>query len=362
MKKLYTEHKFKRYNKRRALKSLRRRLVFTYKHTARNKSFLGKSWADIRVEKEVEQGGYEKVTAPKNFTFIGNTEKVIRFISRLREHFDKKRKVFVVLNGVKSISYDSIIVLLSIMVRFKSHNIKFNGDFPRDETANKILTESGFFENLFKNFREKDTYNLNKEDGNSIHTHAAKAVDSILSAKVIGQATKTVWNEKRRCQGIQRTMIELMLNTNNHATIDKEGERHWWLSANHIKEENRVCFSFVDYGVGIFKSLNNKPSNSKFYKAMEKLKSLVGLSNNAGLLESILKGKLHETVTGFYFRGKGLPGIYEALGRNSFSNLYIISNNVFADVVNGNYVDLNNNFEGTFIYWELNQTNISCNG
>ncbi len=77
-------------------------------------------------------------------------------------------------------------------------------------------------------------------------------------------------------------------------------------------------------------------------------------------MKLILEGKLHETVTGEYYRGKGLPGIVEALKRNQISNLHIISNDVYANVQTGNYTILENKFEGTFIYWELNEKNRSC--
>ena len=44
------------------------------------------------------------------------------------------------------------------------------------------------------------------------------------------------------------------------------------------------------------------------------------------------------------------------------SNLHIITNNVKADVKNENYSLINQNFSGTFVYWELSQINMSCDG
>jgi len=66
---------------------------------------------------------------------------------------------------------------------------------------------------------------------------------------------------------------------------------------------------------------------------------------------------MHLTVTGQHFRGKGLPGIKEVLDRNQISNLHIISNDVFTNVQNDNYHLLNNEFSGTFVSWELNESN-----
>jgi hypothetical protein len=364
MKKLYTTNEFKQRNKRHARRSLERQLDFKEYQRAKNKAELGLSQQERKYQRQFadKYADYKHVKAPQDFTLIKNPEPVIEFITKLKEYFDKKQKVFIVLKDVKKMDYDAIVVLLSIMVRFKSQHIDFNGDFPEDKSARDILTESGFFKNLFKQFKDEDRYSIKQDHDNLIHTHAWKNVDSNLSATVIEQASKTVWGENRRCQGAQRALIELMLNTNNHASVDKEGDKHWWLSVNHRKKENKVTFSFVDYGVGVFNSLDNKQEGTKFYRAINKLKSAFGFSENAELLRLILQGELHKTVTGEHYRGKGLPGIFEALGRNSFSNLFIVTNNVYADVANGTFKNLNTNFNGTFLYWEINKSNISCNG
>lgn len=363
MKKYLTTQEYKRRNARHAKRSLARQLTFKDYRRQKNASEIGLNEPQRHHKREFEDrfAEYIKIKAPENFTLIGNPEPVIEFISKLKKCYESKSKVFVVLNGVKNINYDAIVVLLSILVRFKSQKIDFNGDFPADKASRDILTESGFFKNLYKVFADSDRYDISQDHDNLIHTHAWKNVDSVLSAKVIEQASQTVWGEVRRCQGAQRALIELMLNTNNHATLGMEGDKHWWLSVNHRKKEKKVTFSFVDYGVGVFKSLENKPDGNKFYKAYEKMLATFNFTNNAELLKLILNGELHKTVTGEHYRGKGLPGINDALKRNSFSNLVIITNDVYADVEKGDFRKINSNFSGTFVYWELNESNINCN-
>jgi hypothetical protein len=252
-------------------------------------------------------------------------------------------------------------MLLSIMVRFKAKSIPFNGDFPDNAAAKEILNESGFFYNLNRHFSDDDRYVVRTKLDNTIHTHAWKNVDAVLSAKLIEAASETIWGSQRRCQGVQRTMLELMQNTNNHASTT-QGERHWWLSVNHRKNEKKACCSFVDYGVGVFESLRKKPSGNKFFNALEKMYERFKYGNNAELLKLILNGDLHKTVTGENYRGKGLPGIAEALKRNQISNLHVITNDVFGDVGNQNYRLLGEKIAGTFIYWELNYNNTNCHG
>ena len=65
------------------------------------------------------------------------------------------------------------------------------------------------------------------------------------------------------------------------------------------------------------------------------------------------------TVTGKHFRGKGLPGIKQVLDREQISNLSIISNNVNANMKNNKYLKLKNQFSGTFVAWELNESNVN---
>ena len=247
------------------------------------------------------------------------------------------------------------------MIKFKTKKIKFNGDFPKNKKAFEILRHSGFFELIYFEFlKYKDSYDFLGQ--NSIYTHANKIVDSVLGAKIIASASKTIWGKRRSCQGVQKTFLELMLNTNNHADVEMEGVKHWWLSVFHFREERKVAFSFVDFGVGVFNSLDKKTTRSKWYGWMQLLAASFSFTNNADILKLILEGKLHTTVTKEPFRGNGLPGLKLALDRNQISNLHIITNNVKANVKNGTYEIINQNFSGTFVYWELNQNNLNCDG
>ncbi len=298
-----------------------------------------------------------KIDAPPLLSIVRNPEGVSAFISRLQQSFDRGQPVNLVLRNITQIDYDGITVLLSVVVRFKSKRILVKGDFPEDEGVRAILEESGFFDYLTKKkFPDRDSYTLRS---NSILTHAKTTVDSVLGEKLIAAASETVWGTKRRCPGIQRTFIELMQNTNNHASMEKEGEKHWWLSVKHVKEEHRVAFSFVDYGVGVFYSLRHKPTSDKFYNILDRILQIFGLSDDAEILRFIFSGDLHRTASGKPFRGKGLPGIYEAMKKNALSNFTIVTNRVFYSAQNETYRMLDNEFRGTFVYWELSTDNIS---
>lgn len=377
MKKRYTEEWYKQFKATQAERSLRRKLRSKSKRKERNRSDLNLSKEERHERRKQKQfhdylKNYAQVKAPENFSFIKNPVEVIDFINELQEHFDDRIKVFVVLKNVKVIDYDAIVVLLSIMVRFKALKIAFNGDFPQDAIAKKVLRDSGFFDTLYgKKISDSEEYQIGKPNTiltlangkeNAILTHAKKNVDSLLGAKVIEQASVTIWGEIRRCQGVQRAFLELMQNTNNHASGRQLDQKHWWLSVNHRRAEHKVSFSFVDFGIGVFKSLESKTSESKFFGWADKMRTVFDFRTNAELFALILKGELHQTVTGKPYRGKGLPGVYQVLLRNQISGLHIITNNVYVDASKGIYKMLPKSFNGTFLYWELNASNVSSDG
>ena len=357
MKKIFSESRFKKYSHNKAKRSLKKRKKANRRKNRENKSVLGISKVK-RSEKTQKKAfwDYEKISSPTVFSLLDNPEEVIAFINKIEMAFNKRKKVYVLLDEIEKINNGAIIVLLSTMFQFRANKISFNGTFPKNKEAREKLEKSGFLSTLYGNVKNEEIYNIGNE-GESIFTHAQKKVDAVLSDRLIQLASQSVWGENRRCIGVQRVFLELMQNTNNHAVLGKEGEKHWWVSITKDDKEKKVAFSFMDYGVGVFKSLENKDITSKFFGWFEKLKSAVGFETNAQVLKLILEGVLHRTVTKSYFRGKGLPGIFDALKNNHISNLHIITNDVFADVSNDTYYLLKNKINGTFVYWEINTNN-----
>ena len=349
-----------------ALKLQNRRLHHKKKTAQKRRNESGLSKAEKGKHRKLEslKRLYTIVQAPQVFSFISNTVECIRFIANIHKLYRKKKSVFIELSSVDEITYDAIVLLISIMSKFRSEKIRFNGNFPENEESRNLLIRSGFLQNLYNDNPSKDRFYVTNKVDSGIYTHAWKSVDSELGAKLIREASQTVWGEERRCQGIQRNFIELMMNTNNHANPKQTGAKHWWLSVNHVPEEKKVCFSFIDYGVGVFSSLEgkNKGIRTKFKNWKEKLKEKHMYSNNAELMKLILEGTLHKTVTKKHYRGKGLPGIMEVARRNQVSNLHIITNDVHADLSKSEYSILGENLHGTFVYWELCQSNWSCYG
>lgn len=355
-------HIKKRHAKSVENKRIRRRSIHKERRKGINLLHFGtpKKEAQDDIKLMSATRGYERVHAPEIFSFNENPEGVIQFINKLEVLFNKRKKTCVMLKNIREIDYGAIVSLLSIMVQFKSNNIKFNGNFPKNKIAKQTLIQSGFFKNLAREFKDEDHYEITDGGKNEIITHAGKMVDSERSDAIIQAASKTIWGEERRCQGVQRVLIELMMNTNNHAANRAKGEKLWWLHLNHDDEAGVVGFAFVDFGVGIFKSLNDKPDTSVFFNYLAKIGKLLKFGHNAEILKLMLSGDFHQTVTGKYFRGKGLPGIADVQKRNQISSLKIVTNDAYASLDDGVFEKLNFSFSGTYVYWEIRRDNGNC--
>jgi hypothetical protein len=244
------------------------------------------------------------------------------------------------------------------MIRFRAANLKFNGDYPTNRQVRDKLIASGFFRHLYDKVRNEDKYNLS-ESGGLIYTHALKIVDSVQADLIVKDASQFIWGTPQRCLGVQRTFVELMQNTHNHASQKRKGEHHWWVSLSKDESKKNVSISFLDFGLGIFNSLFNKKEGDQFYGWQQNMYKLFPLSkSNDQLLRLILKGELHKSATKKLYRGKGLPGIYEAAQNNKISALHIISNNVSANIERDDYHLLKNSFDGTLVSFEINYNTI----
>lgn len=358
MKKLYKSLKYSKYNKRHAKKLFIRNLMYIKYKKNRNSKELNLNKEDY----ELKSNGYKYIDMPSNFSFLSNTAAILKILNRLKKYLDIKQKTFVNLKNVLKIDNGAITILLSIMTEFKLNHIKFNGNFPKNKQTKSLLLSSGFFEYLFNSklttvFSEdsKFTYGI----GNQIITTPGKNVVPDLVRNICTSSMDTLGKINGETnKGLYRTLIELMHNTNNHADLLTEGEKSWWLTVHHDRVNKKVEFVFMDYGVGIFNSLKNKPKDSSFFGCYEKLRNeliekfLVGTDEK--ILKAIFEGKLHKTHTNQENRGKGLPGIYEAMARNQISNLCVITNNVYSNVDTEEYKLIDCNFNGTFITWEIN--------
>ena len=299
--------------------------------------------------------GHKQIEAPATLSLLSNESITLDFLRKLQECYYAKKKVAVLLDDVDTLSTDGILALLSNMVQFKAARIGFNGTRPRDVSTAFKLESSGFFKHLFgPAMRIQDIYSFKKIDS-FLYTHGQKTVEAGLADELVKYASEVVWGEPRRCPGIQTTLVELMHNTFDHAG-DYKGEKHWWISVEHNEQAHEATFSFMDFGVGIFRSLANKKQGEPLYGALDYIiQHFPLITTEADRLQLILEGKVRLTQFNEYYRGKGLRNIYLKHHKNQISDLSIISNYASFKADKDDYHSIKNEFIGTFISFKMNR-------
>lgn len=333
--------------RRHAKKQLKSLLKFAIKYNNPNFRF------EYKLRQQFKE--YSFITAPQIFSIEKNESEVIEFQHKVKACFVARKKILIRLEKVTFLSTDAILLLLTILVEYKSAGIDFNGTKPFDSTIRARLQKSGFFQYLFGNFESKEEYTFRNVDG-QIYTHGQKTVASKLADELIKHSSQRIWGEPRRCPGAQKTLVELMHNTFDHADYQK-GTQHWWLSVEWNPELKEVTISFIDYGVGIFRSLDNKNQQDPIYALYQKMRETFPLiKSQHEKLHLILNGSLTLTQSREYYRGKGLSKIYKHYTEGRISSLFILSNFASANVANNDYHSLKKEFKGTFVAFKINSS------
>lgn len=342
MKKRFSTSEYKRRNTQNAKKRLKQRLSTKSKARAKRQRYIGMPIAFQRERREISK--YKSLKAPSNFSFIENTENVLIYFENIQNYIKQKKPILVNLKGITNLTNDAIVLLLALLKNPAiTKGVPIRGNYPKDEELKKIFQESGVF-------KANDNENKHK---NYILTRQNKKAEGVMANELIKHATSIVFGKEARCPGIYRTLMESMANTCYHAKPKKIAHETWWLTVYHDKKENKISFAFIDLGIGIFKS-------SKISGFREKFSAFFGIKDNRDVLKEIISGRKMSS-TKIPYRGKGLPNIYKGLERNYYSNLKLISNDVKADLSIDKYEILKNEFKGTFLYWELNNTNVWVN-
>lgn len=354
MKLLYLSQKYKKHSLRVYRHSLRRRFLKRRRQKQITKSIHGKN-SEERREWYLRNSYKIIVRAPKNLSFLDNPEDVTNFISRLDAALKENRSLYVNMKLVKNIDYPTIAALLAVLFRSKKEKIKINGNMPKDDLSRDILLKSGFLYTLFSNNPDAGhKHDINAD--NQVFTLDKRSLNIVK--EIVELVSQAVYGKKTKIPGLYTTLGELMDNTASHAAENKDENERWWLSINYDRENKKVKFVFVDYGVGIFTSLLNKKTEHPIKKLLEKAKIIFGPDATDKHLKSIITRSAGNTYKLSGGHGQGIYGIYQALQRKEISNLYLISNNAVGNVTKNNYIRLKKDLNGTLYYWEICGNNV----
>ncbi len=282
---------------------------------------------------------------PKVFSLKRNTNETIKFVNDLKLLKDEKKRIYINMKYVEDITNGAIALLLSVINDFTSRGKRIIGSKPKNKIARKTLELSGFFDYMNS---ELEYYSENNP--NTIVEQGMKVVEPKRSSEIVRDAMKTITGKEQRNTRIQRLFIELMSNSVNHGFPNNGSKKKWMIATSHFKAEKKVSFSFIDNGVGIINTLNQKLGRQilTFFKGKE------------DLLESAFNGDIGSR-TKLEYRGKGLPTIKNTFTNNHISNLFVLTNGVIIDYSKSKSYELEVPYSGTFYHFELNNENITNN-
>lgn len=284
-----------------------------------------------------------KMEAPKNFSLIKNTNNVLSYFKDAEALLKKKENVTLDISKVDSLTPDAVALMVASIndVDF-IHDSVIVGNAPNRPEPYKLFTESGFYDYVKSkgSFASKNHELLHKEVNRIVVSSIAK------DASLVG--IRHVFGNEIPFEPLYEILIECMSNTKSHADLHAQGKCNWWLYVHNVPNEKVTSYSFLDLGVGIFKStvLQNYFKNQ--------LKGTV-LYKNINLVDDLLAGKIQSRIDiDNEIRGKGIPQIVQHASIKSFKSFYIISNDVKINLKSGGREQLEYDLKGTFLYWELN--------
>lgn len=295
-----------------------------WKNRKKNKK-LQKHQHAVRVQKH-KAAPYIDHKAPENFSFINNTNEVLKYFDVAKDILQKRKEnVNFDISDVTELTPDSIALLVASVKSpsfMKTGNSR--GNAPKNDDLRKIFTESGFGDHITQSNGFKKS-----QPGNLLHKEVARKVVPDIAKSACVTGLEHVYNKKdpypplyNVYSSLYEILLESMANTHNHANLSQQGECRWWLYVYNNPKTNSTSYSFVDLGVGIFKSRHTK-------NYIEKILQVTSLQNNLSLVDDLLAGKVHSRIEkDRELRGKGIPQIVRHSKNSCFKSFYIITNNV----------------------------------
>lgn len=284
---------------------------------------------------------------PQKFSILNNTEEVLHFFSDIIKDLKTKekgiKKCFLITINMKEVEYigtDALMYLLTLMrntIKRNGNLILWQGSFPINPEAKKMLIESGFTRYVKTN--SENVYNNTQ----NLQIRYGKEHDPNIISEICDIIIKKADVERRNILFIKEIINELMDNTMGHAYYGVEKpffDKCWYIFVKCYS--NKMSFTFLDNGLGIPYTVNKT--------LMEKFGDKIGIKRDDYYIKSALNGEFR-TQTGKSNRGKGLPEIYSKVKEHKVSNFSIISNKgIFNE--NKSY-ESKEHFLGTLVYFEV---------
>jgi len=314
-----------------------------WKRRKRNKKLQKHNEADAKNKQILKP--FTDHPAPSKFSFIHNTNAVLKYFIDAEKLFKEKHKLNLNIDEIEVLTPDAISLLVaSINDNDFHHNSGYKGDAPKKPELKKIFKESGFY-----NFVRSRGFNK-ASNGNLLHKEMHTKVMPVLAQKAALIGIRHTFGNEDPYEPLYDILIECMSNTNNHASLKAQKKCNWWLYVYNDPDSKNTSYSFLDLGVGIFDSVVVQGYFRKILKGTVAYK-------NIKIVDDLLSGQIQSRVDeDNEIRGKGIPQIVEYSKLRTFKEFYIITNDVKINLKTAEREQLDYNFSGTLLYWEIQKT------
>lgn len=288
---------------------------------------------------------YEILSAPKSFSLIENTDDVLKYFNNAEKKLKNGNNVTLDISNVTILTPATLLLMIaSINDADFVHDSLISGNAPKDDNLRQLFTESGFYDYV------KARRAFVRSEGNLLHKEVNHVVASDIAKKASLTGIRYVFKNETPFEPLYEILVECMSNTNNHANLHLRGKCNWWLYVYNEPNKNITSYSFLDLGVGIFKSV-------VVQNYLKNLLKGVSLYKNINLVDDLLSGKLQSRIdeTDKDIRGQGIPQIVEHANSDHFKSFYIIANDVKINLKTGDKKQLKYKLNGTFLHWELQE-------
>jgi hypothetical protein len=234
-----------------------------------------------------------------------------------------------------------IILLIAILKDKKSMKVGISGNAPKDPQLEKLFVESGLYDFVSSKGKKKVASN------NKLWKHST---NNQVKGEIAGEAVlvcKNLFIENEinyDTDNLYNLLVEAMSNTINHAD-KKKAHINWWLYYFIDENKKSIKYSFIDLGIGIFKSAS--------FASFRRIANYF-VPGNSLLVKPFLEGKIISSrENDNEISGKGVKQIVSCAQKPEFINFTIITNDQIIDIKNKDSHSINCNFDGTFIHFEI---------
>lgn len=304
------------------------------------------------LKRDTKNISYTSMDAPTNFSILDNRNSIIEYFNTIKRMLNQKEYTRMILREVTSIDLPTLCLLGAFMLDRNTKSEYLEVTSPFSNSAAYRFFKEAQFENMIIKKRRPDF------NSGAFLSRSKDGVDD----RVIGDIlTKTVnyfgENNRQRLRDIHPIIIEIVTNTADHASPDKNHTLPWIVNTYETKDSNGKKikqYCIIDMGVGIYETLIDKANSQQQGKSL--WHTIIKRENSQGefFRQAIPKGL--QSRTALRQRGKGIKYIYDIVSKDGmYKRFEIITNKTKINLVNLGNVEKGSseNLPATIYYWEV---------